>query len=550
MPRLLRTVRHLRPGQGLAQLRYIASGGVKIAPAPKTPPTAIVERVAVPFLPAPEHAHVSGSRLRLLNREVSLGPPVDWGFAAEGPLFAFHLHQFDWLRVDALAPERRSEILLDWIERHEAGVGWNPHPISLRLLSWGKLLLTPGALELDASARRRVWTSLARQAETLMHHPEHRLQANHLLSNWLGVVFAGALFRGPHAEAWLACEASLRQELARQIAPDGSHIERSPMYHALLLENLLDLLNLGRADPARLPTALVAAIEDCTRRMLGALAVWTHPDGQIALLGDAAFGISQAPSTLEAYAAALGIAPQPPPVEGWLPGAGSGRLEAGAFSLLASVAGPQPSYQPGHAHCDALSFELCVSGERVVTDTGVADYRAGALRRQSRWTRAHATLEVGGQEQAELWSAHRVGGRPRVDVEAVSIPDRITATCAGWATPQNLHRRTFSMSPEGLHITDALEGPGQPVRMMLPLAPGLVPTLDAQASDGFACCIPLRSGTTLRIDLPGGLAWQIEETVYLPEFGKRVQRPCLLGTADRFEGGSWRFYLDTEPGDA
>jgi uncharacterized heparinase superfamily protein len=33
-----------------------------------------------------------------------------------------------------------------------------------------------------------------------------------------------------------------------------------------------------------------------------------------------------------------------------------------------------PSYQPGHAHCDALSFELCIGRERVVTDTGVTEY--------------------------------------------------------------------------------------------------------------------------------------------------------------------------------
>jgi len=545
LPRWLRTVRHLRPGQGLAQLRYAASGGVRVAPAPDTPPAAIAEHVAVPFLPAPEHADVAGGRLGLLNREMALEPLLDWDFSAEGPLFAFHLHQFDWLRVDTVAPERRGEILMDWIERHEAGVGWNPHPISLRILSWGKLLLTPGALVLEASARRRVFASLARQAETLMRHPERRLQANHLFSNWLGVVFAGALFRDPRADAWLACEAALRREMARQVAPDGSHIERSPMYHALLLENLLDLLNLGRGDPGRLPSVLVKTIEDTTRRMLGALAVWTHPDGEIALLGDAAFGIAQAPSKLAAYAAALGIVPKPPPVEGWLPGAGSARLEAGVFSLLASVAGPQPSYQPGHAHCDALSFELCVSGERVVTDTGVAEYREGALRQQSRSTRSHATLEVGGREQAELWSAHRVGGRPRVEVEVVSMPEKITATCAGWATPQNLHRRTFSMSTDGLKIADSLEGPGQAVRMVLPLAPGLSPRLVSAASGDWTCRIPLRSGAVLAIELPAGLAWTIEESVYLPEFGKRVPRPCLMGSADRFEGGSWRFSLET-----
>ena len=37
-------------------------------------------------------------------------------------------------------------MIVDWIEHHRRGIGWDPHPISLRVFSWGKLLLSADSL--------------------------------------------------------------------------------------------------------------------------------------------------------------------------------------------------------------------------------------------------------------------------------------------------------------------------------------------------------------------------------------------------------------------
>ena len=103
---------------------------------------------------------------------------------------------------------------------------------------------------------------------------------------------------------------------------------------------------------------------DVAARMLGAHAVWTHPDGEIALFADSAFGIAARPAELAEYAARLGITAQGPATPGLLDRAGYVRLAAGPLTLIVSVAGPLPAYQPGHAHCDALSFELSVGDRR------------------------------------------------------------------------------------------------------------------------------------------------------------------------------------------
>jgi len=549
--RLLRTIRHISPRQIVAQALHTISGDVDPVDWPGEAPPLACRRSAVPCLPAPDHARFDGwSRIELIGREVQFREGVDWDVAGEGPLWTYHLHQFDYLRDPGISPQARWSLMQDWIERCRGGAGWSPHPTSLRILSWGKLILTPGALDLDPGSSELLRRSLAIQAETLSRNLELRLRANHLFSNLLGVVFAGLLFEGPRADSWLRFESEFRRELGEQILADGSHVEGSPMYHGLLLENVLDLLNLARSVPRRTPPPLLAALEDVAARMLGAHRVWCHPDGEVALLGDSAFGIAQPPERLDDYAAALGVIAQGPVDTGVLPDAGIARLQCGSFTLIASASPPMPSYQPGHAHCDALSFELSVGEQRVVVDTGVTEYIPGPLRDQSRATRSHATFEVGGREQAEVWAAHRVGGRPGVSLTRIVPGVEIAAQCAGWATPDSNHRRVFRVDSGSLEIRDRLEGPERRVRMALPLAPGLVPELRPVSGSGpdsggeaFLLRVGLERGFELEVELPRGVAWRIGSAPYFPRFGSNLERACLIGEADGFREGTWRFNL-------
>jgi uncharacterized heparinase superfamily protein len=446
------------------------------------------------------------------------------------------LHQFDYARRATLSPEARRALIFDWIARHREGVGWESGPISLRAPTWIKLLLQPGALPEDEATWTRVTASVVSQLSTLSRNLETHLLGNHYLSNLTALVMGGLAFSGPGPDAWLGFERMLRQELAKQILPDGAHVERSPMYHSLLLESILDLANLAAAVPDRTPARLLENLREAAGRMLGALAVWTHPDGEVALFGDCAFGVAHSPETLARYGGALGIPAHGPKRPGILDHSGFVRIASGPMTAIASVAGPMPSYQPGHAHCDALAFELSVGRERVVTDTGVAEYVPGSLREQSRATRSHATVEVNGADQAELWAAHRVGGRPRVALVSAEAGRRLEATCAGWSTPHTLHRRVVEAKPGGLEVRDVIEGPLLPVRFTFPLAPGLEPRLE-----GRCARLRLRDGTWLRIDFPESLHFAVERGLYFPEFGRAVERAVLVGRAERLDRAVFRF---------
>jgi hypothetical protein len=173
----------------------------------------------------------------------------------------------------------------------------------------------------------------------------------------------------------------------------------------------------------------------------------------------------------------------------------------------------------------------------------VFEYVPGPARDLARTTASHATVMVGGAEQAEIWSAHRVGGRPRVKLESAAPPDRAVASCSGWSTPDSLHRRSFLAREGAFEIVDELLGRRRPVRLALPLAPGLEPRLAHDQDGGAEAHVRLPGGGHLRVQLPAAAHWRIEQSAYFPRFSQRVERSCLVGESDDFDSGTWRIEL-------
>jgi hypothetical protein len=65
------------------------------------------------------------------------------------------------------------------------------------------------------------------------------------MANAKALIFAGSYFQGPEADQWRRIGLSvLSAQLPVQVLSDGGHYELSPMYHSIILEDLLDLVNL------------------------------------------------------------------------------------------------------------------------------------------------------------------------------------------------------------------------------------------------------------------------------------------------------------------
>ena len=533
LPTVLRTLRHIRSDQARAQIHHMVSGLPAPAQLTESAPQLAVEAVSTKFIgPAPHvNVCVDGeiAKITLLGLGLDLDLQaigIAWSTQKHGPLFAYHLHEQTYLRHEALLPEQRAAIINDWIAQHDHGVGWDPHPISLRLLNWGKLLLGEGMI--PESVKEAMLGSMADQAETLSQGLEVRLQANHLLSNLLGVVFAGMLFEGSRADKWLERTALFEAELSAQVHADGGHEERSPMYHSLLLEGLLDLLNLAKVSP-RAPSGLAEALRTTASRMVAALGFYTAPDGRISLFADSAWGVAADPGALVEYASSLGIS-----FESSRSGikaledSGYVRLQQDDFDAIVSTSGPRPAHQPGHAHCDALAFELSVAGERLVTDTGVFEYQAGPRRQLARSTSSHATLVFDGEEQSELWSAHRVGGRAKCEPARVEASGDVWVSTQGWVADAPQHDRCFRVDDGAFEVIDRVIGASASVVSSLPIAPGW--SLTPLEGGMIARKMSEQSGPlVVQIDLPKGFDWTIERAPFYPTFHEEVERDVLVG---------------------
>jgi uncharacterized heparinase superfamily protein len=476
-------------------------------------------------LPARREASVlAPTFFRFLNVTRDLAE-CGWDDVGVDKLWRYNLHYFDDLNArDALARKAwHGALLARWVAQNPParGAGWEPYPTSLRIVNWIKWALAGNALPAECVH------SLAVQARQLERRLEFHLLGNHLFANAKALVFAGQYFAGDEAARWRRTgTAILEQQVPEQILSDGGHFERSTMYHALTLEDMLDLINLQAAWEMPMP----AEWRDVAARMLGWLDVMCHPDGEIALFNDAAFGIAPTPGELRRYAADLGVVTEdsPPRQRRLLADSGYARAESPDAVLIMDVAPIGPDYLPGHAHADTLSFELSLFGRRVFVNGGTSRYGLGLEREAERGTAAHSTVTVDEQDSSEVWSGFRVARRARpFGLQLTEDGDKIRISCAhdGYRRlpGRPMHRREWQLEPGRLCVVDSVAGDYGVAQARYHLHPAVRCDADPGGRSGT---LNVADARAVRWEVSGGKAG-LESSVYCPEFGRREPTTCL-----------------------
>lgn len=473
---------------------------------------------------------LSSQRFRFLNVERELTSAADWNNPAWEKLWLYNLHYFDDLNAEYAESRVPWHVALieRWVLENPPahGNGWEAYPLSLRIVNWIKWALVGNELPMEAVH------SLAVQCRHLHKHLEYHLLGNHLFANAKALVFGGLFFEGPEAAGWL--DTGLRilsGEVDEQILRDGGHFERSPMYHNIVLEDLLDVTNVLRACAAAIPEKSQQLARGWSRRAAAMLRVslaLAHPDGEIALLNDAAFGIAATFAQLAQYARELGI-PAPDALDPFvhLEDTGYIALRAGPAWAVLDVGRIGPDYLPGHAHADTLSFELSIFDERIIVDTGTSCYAESAERLRQRSTSAHNTVEVDGQSSSEVWGSFRVARRAYPLALEVHVADTIQVRCAhdGYTRLRGgaVHHREWLFSGSRLVVTDRiLNGTYKKALARFRFHPNC--KLKAEAAGTGV--ISLVSGRALRWCVEHGSS-RIVESTYHPEFGVSLPNKCL-----------------------
>jgi uncharacterized heparinase superfamily protein len=238
------------------------------------------------------------------------------------------------------------------------------------------------------------------------------------------------------------------------------------MYHSIFYEDLLDLINVARVWPQRIDEKVIIQWQAIAAKMGAWLAGMTHPDGQISLFNDAAFGVTPTPSRMAAYAMRLGLVParsddirhRSISLEQWRD-SGYIRLTAPQALAILDVAPLGPDYLPSHANADTLSFELSCFGQRIIVNGGTSRYGTGLERLLERQTGAHSTLEVNDQSSSEVWGGFRVARRANPFALSLDLGGRqITVGCShnGYCRlpGKPVHRRTWEWAEDCLIVRD------------------------------------------------------------------------------------------------
>ena len=468
----------------------------------------------------------SEQNFQFLNDSGQLNVDVSWT-SGKSRLWIYNLHYFDDLNAEG-ASDRvawHDDIIDNWISSNPVGFGpgWEPYTQSRRIVNWIKWHLTRQRLSEGALL------SIAAQIRHLSRQIEWHLMGNHLFANAKALVFAGVFFRGPEADSWMKQGMLiLAEQVNEQVLSDGGHFERSPMYHAIVYEDLLDLYNLSVSVPT--PFEAYSAQTASWAEKLCEMGHWLnsmcHPDGKISFFNDCALDVALPTQTLNNYADYLSL--------NWrkrrgavthLISSGYIRVERGNAVFIIDVAPLGPDYLLGHAHADTLSFEMSLRGHRVIVNSGTSTYEDSWQRLYERGTVSHNTVTVDDKNSSEVWKSFRVARRAKVS--DLSIIERqgcveIYASHNGysWMSKQPSHSRKLLIFDNRFELSDLIYKKAFSVCSRIYFHPDI--KISITGREGFFNSSKVKGKFDVKFS-----AIKVRDSMWHPYFNTSVENKCL-----------------------
>lgn len=459
------TVKNMKSSQVLNRLRIKLGKGCPLGMAPSNN-SINIQKVESPesldfdpvFLARFSVEELMEDRISILHSSKDMDWKATWNSEDKSALWNFNLHYFEYLFPLVKAwkgsgekkyLDKTVEMIAGWIGGNPKGSSpaWASYTTALRIVTWISWYGYVGD-ELDGDFRQKFLSSLHDQFTYLSTHLEKDILGNHYFEDLKSLVLA-ALFFNDEA-VFKKALGDFKTECNEEILPDGMHFELSPMYHKIIFEGMLRVVvalrGAGRKDEE---------IEAYLQPMLDV--AYSFEDGleRVPLFNDGGNNVAKSLGALVKTAEALGYKPV---FKGQLKSSGfyifQKNVEGKKWKLVVDAGQPGPKYIPGHAHCDAMSFELFCDGKPVVVNCGTYAYQCKE-RSFFRSTAAHNTVMVDGTEQSQCWGAFRLAKRSQVRVLEVtdsSITMEMTDQKGQKA------KRAIEFTDTELHISDQAEG--------------------------------------------------------------------------------------------
>jgi uncharacterized heparinase superfamily protein len=428
-----------------------------------TPQTSYPKTSSIPF----KHIIKGGitkdyDHFTFLN-EVNQLSLVGWDNPSQSKLWRYNLHYFDYLNqldIENEEVELQNNIISKWIRENPygKGTGWEPYPTSLRIINWIKWHFKTNGLSDEAKL------SLWNQVQWLARRPEYHLLGNHLFINTKALLFACVMFGlDERSSIYRKALKILKKELSEQFLNDGAHFELSPMYHALAMEDLLDLYQLKSSLLSNFPSQ---EIQEKFHRGMNWLHHMSYSSGELAHFNDCANDIAPTLSELKELGPKVGLnwALNSDIEFNFLKDSGFVIFRDENIHFIADVGKIGPDYLPGHAHADSLSFELSIKGQRVIVNSGTSEYGLSSERLRQRSTSSHSTVQLDGTNSSDVWSGFRVGKRAKVRQILINSETQnfveISGSHDGYfgLKSRPIHTRIWKIEKNSIDVRDKITG--------------------------------------------------------------------------------------------
>ena len=454
-------------------------------------------------------------------------------------MWRYNQHYFDFLHTNYSSSNQffQNKLLINWVKENKnfRGVGWEPYPSSIRIVNWIKWHLLGNDLP------KLCLQSLALQARMLNKRVEWNILGNHLFSNAKALIYAGIFFSDKDSKIWLKKGLKIiSEELDEQILKDGGNFELSPMYHAIFLEDILDLINISKLYNNVIQDENIENWKNIVKKMLKWLETMIHPDGEISFFNDATIGNAANFKDLKSYADELGIKHNNNKFDKitHLIESGYIRYTSNAAVVFFDVGQIGPNYLPGHAHADSLSFEMSLFSERLIVNGGTSEYSNSNVRKYERSTEAHNTVTINDKNSSEVWKSFRVARRALpFDFKIEEYENTVDISCShdGYKrlTGRPIHKRILKLSDYSVVINDTIFGPIKNAYSSFHFHPNV--QIFKIQNNFYKINMPNNKKVILKI-LKGDPI--IKKSYYSPEFGKRLETNCLKVVLDINNGSS------------
>lgn len=463
---LYNTVKYLKPTQVFHQLKYRLKKAGALAEYDKGFGNEAVNFLSFKKTPPVYNSYKGNNEFSFLNLDVTFGAEIDWDYQDHGKLWNYNLQYCNYLLQEEVPFTTKEELILSlygWLDNGKLAV--EPYPASLRIINVLRLYSK------EQKENKTIFSYVHAELDFLSQRPEYHLLGNHLLENAFALMMGGAFFS--NNKWWHLGREILRDQLSEQILPDGAHFELSPMYHQIIFFRLLELADWYSNFEEREGHFLEYLIGKL-QLMQSWLKHMTFANDDIPHFNDSANGISYSTDWLLKYADDLNINHS----EVALSASGYRIFNKGAYECRVDCGQVGPSYQPGHAHADALSYILYYNNEPLFVERGTSTYQIGNVRSIERSSSSHNTVVVNDTNQSNVWSGFRVAERAKIKITGESLTS-LSGEHDGYNKLGIIHKRTFTFEDDSIHIQDELRGNDSAKKEFhIHLYPGLTCTVE------------------------------------------------------------------------